>query len=796
MSKRTQARPKRSAKSEGHAPRASGRQALDRASKNPLGWRHRSWPLFATLAVTLGLRLWQLGQGLPEFTEEAVPFRKALEMWRPNGSVDWNPHHFHYPSLTVYLYLFIQKLTYFIGVMNGAYQNPADFLLGFHIDPGAMVFPARLLGVVADLVTVFCVARISERLQPGSGVLAALLVACSSTMIRSSRLIFTDTVMTALVVVALERMLAWRAASAGEAGPAGSRRWGPLIAAVIGIGLAAGAKYPAVVLLVPLAWVLWDRLGLRAIAPWAACGLGVLGVFLLTTPFAILDWPTFSHDLAYVSRIGATGHLGNIDRPGFRFHFDHLREDMGWIGLVLLLASFALTVSRPRRQADAVTLWLAGLAFGVPIAFANVLADRYLVPVIPIAAVLISVTALALLSRVRPPAVRFALPAATALLVVPTMVGGVRTSGSGEHSTQTEAQRWCQDHLTRDQLLVQERYGAPLLTRLDSFGVQSLPIFSRASRETQARYRSRPWFSSVTLPLVTVGETGNPVRDRDGKTVELSIYPHSTDTNQACYDPRLLAGADFVLTTGLVRGRFENDPDRYPAQMRFYALLDSTAERVAHFVPERGDAGPEIEIYRLGPAAKAAFAALGPLDPLWWAAFVPDDYRRQADSLLSKPGRPRNVALRDSTGDPAAWVASLRGFFELRYAPLARAMAIELMEHRRHEPALRFAASLIAIEPDDVQGCLMFTECARQLGDWKTARTGLERCLSASAGGEPSPYLTLEYARVLAHDGEIERARDQLARALASGDEYVAAEANRQLEDPRGPFSASIPPAR
>ena len=123
------------------------------------------------------------------------------------------------------------------------------------------------------------------------------------------------------------------------------------------------------------------------------------------------------------------------------------------------------------------------------------------------------------------------------------------------------------------------------------------------------------------------------------------------------------------------------------------------------------------------------------------------------------------------------------------------AMAIELMEHRRYEPALRFAASLIEIEPDDVQGCLMFTECARQLGDWQTARAGLERCLSASPAA-PSPYLTLEYARVLAHDGEIQRARDELARARASGDAYVAAEAHRQLADPSGPFSGSIPPAR
>ena len=731
------------------------------------------WGLLALVVIALILRVRHLSHGLPEFTEEAIPFRKALEMWRPDGSVDWNPHLFHYPSLTIYLQLAIQKLTYIVGHGFGHYERPADFLLSFQIDPTPMVLAGRAVGVLSALVTLVCVVRIGERLRPGAGMIAGALVAVAPTLILASRSIFTDTVMTALALTAIERMLAWR--------DEGGR--GKLVAIAVLIGLAAGAKYPAIILLFPLGWVMYLRLGgTRSAGPWIACTAGALAVFVLTTPYMILDARTFTRDFLFVSRLGSAGHFGNIDRPGFGFHLTHLREDIGLLGVILLPVSLVWTLVRPARRAEGVALWIAGLGFGVPIAVAHVLAERYLVPVIPIAAILVSLITLDVLALVPARARRFALPVGLLLLVAPPLIAGLRAAELGARSTQTLARQWCEQRLGHDVLIVQELYSASLLSRLETFAVQSRPIFPMASAPMQQRFRARRWFSCVPLPLVVVGSPVVTLNPPSGRPVEVQVFPHVADFNQACYDPRLFAGVDYLVTSSQVRGRFEADTARYGVPMRFYALLDSTAEIAARFVPNAGDLGPTITIYRLGPTAHAAIARRGRIDPSWWAEPVPDSYRLRADSLLSPPGRRTGVALRDSSGNPAAWVWSLGGVFQTRYASFTRAMALELMEHRRFDHAAAFARSLLEADPGDVQACLMFVNCARELNGWRDARVVLERAIAIGAGGgASSPYLRLEYADVLTHEGEFESAYGELQQVLASGDSYLIAEAQRRF---------------
>ena len=72
-----------------------------------------SWGI---LLLALGLRLWHLREGLPDFFEEAFPFRRAFEMagWE-SGRADANPHAFHYPSLSFYLHMAVQQALYLAG---------------------------------------------------------------------------------------------------------------------------------------------------------------------------------------------------------------------------------------------------------------------------------------------------------------------------------------------------------------------------------------------------------------------------------------------------------------------------------------------------------------------------------------------------------------------------------------------------------------------------------------------------------------------------------------------------------
>src|SRR5262249_61513909 len=101
---------------------------------------------------------------------------------------------------------------------------------------------ARRLQPLAHTVPTAAVFAIGERPQRGTGVGAALVVAASATLIRTSRLIYTDPLLATFAALCLERTLAYRAAG-------GARR---LLAAAVLAGLAAGAKYPGAVMLVPL----------------------------------------------------------------------------------------------------------------------------------------------------------------------------------------------------------------------------------------------------------------------------------------------------------------------------------------------------------------------------------------------------------------------------------------------------------------------------------------------------------------------------------------------------------------
>ena len=774
---KTQPIERRPQRAEATAPAPPG----DSVPESRLPARSRRLVILGIVALGAALRFWHLRHGLPDFTEEAIPFRRALEMWGLDGNrIDWNPHFFHYPSLTLYLHLLLQKLHYGVGRLLGVYSNPADYLVSFQTDPSPMVPLARLVGVVADLVTIVCAARIGERLRRGAGIVGALLTACAPTLIASSRTIFVDTVMVAFAMAALEWMLAYRAGGGAKS----------LAATVVLIGLAMGSKYPAVVLLVPLGWVLWERHRAHGVWMWLGAAAAACGVFLITTPYAVIDFAAFRRDFEFVGRLGAQGHLGNLATAGFTYHARNLARDLGWVGLAFLPVSLALTALRSARRGDAVALWLALLAFGLPISFAHIFAERYLNPVIPLGAVLAASAAIELVGRVAGRGRRAAGVAVMAAIGLPSLASGIETASRVPDAMETEARRWCEAHLTSHDLLVREQYGAPILSRLDWHAFQTGARFHSASEAVQRRYLKQRRFSVVTLPLDVLGPPDCAVTSLAGARVRLRVFPHVVDFNRVYYDPRLFAGVDYVLTSSAVRGRFEADRNRYAVENRLYALLDSSAGVAARFRDRTADGERQIVIYRVGPRARAAIDGFGPLDPLWWAAFIPRPYREQAETLLVPVPQRTAGHLRDAAGTAAGWVRTLTPIFENRLRPLAVAMAFELMEHRRPDLARRFAMAVLEMDPGNEWACLTYSEGSRALGEWDDARTAIERSLGWMAQeGRSAPSLNLEHADVLVHEGGLGQARLELRQLIGNPDTSVANEARRRLSDPRGPFA-------
>jgi hypothetical protein len=735
----------------------------------------RNAALAAVLALALGIRVWKLGYGLPEFLDEALPFRWALAMWSdPGGRIDWNPHRFHHPSLPTYLHLLVQQAGYLAGRMLGAYKSAADYHLGFLVDPTAMALAARAVGVAADLATVIAVALLAERIRRGTGWLAALLVACSPTFVGAARSICSDSVMVPLATAALERTLAYR-----ERG--GRARF---VAAAVMIGLAAGSKYPAAILLVPLGVALWLRGGMRGLWLWPLAAAISGAVFLATTPYALLDFATFQRDLGFVRGLAQKGHLGNLGESGFLFHLRNLARDISWPGVVLLIVSLAWTARRPRARADAALVWLALLAFGLPIAFARVEAERYLLPLLPLAAVLVAELVAALAQRI-PRAVRApGLAAAALVLAGPALAASARLVIASATDSRIAARRWVEAHLSQRDFIVQEYYCAPLLGRMEWLTARSGALYGAASPALQRRYDARRWFSSARLPLAVVGTSSNRVKPPSGPAVDIEVFPHAADFNRLVYEPRFLQRVDYFATSSAVRARFEADTARYDVEHRFYALLDSTAEVAARFRPQVQGGGPEIVLYRLGDRAQAALARLGALDPLWWAETIPPGYRERAGRVL-EPGRAIGPAVRLADGSPAAWVLSLKPVYQYLLSDFALAMGAELADRERFAEARRFATATLVVAPEDAQACVLYVECCARLGDWGAARAVVERSLMALAvTGDTSRTLRLTYGEVLLKFGDRAGARREFEALAGSGDE-IGAEARRRLESLR-----------
>lgn len=724
--------------------------------------------LAAIAAFALALRLPGVTSGLPDFFDEALPLRHALEMWEGNGaSIDWNPHLFHYPSLTFYLHLLVQQLVYLVGQATGAFSGRADFIVGFFTDPTLSVIAGRLMHALFDVATVVALGLAGERMLPGAGLVAAALFACAPSTVLTARAVSTDTVMTAFAAIAFERMLAWHAAG-------GRSR---LIIAGVAIGLAAGAKYPGFAMLAPLAWLAVSRERTRGAGAWVLAAAVAAGTFLVTTPYALLDSAAFQRDVAFVGRMTSAGHLGNFDRAGLGYHARNLLRDLGPLGMAALLASPIVAWRRRDRTPAVVAAWIALLAYGVPIAIARVEAERYVLPVVAFGALLAGTSAAALWSVTPAPRRRLALAAGVGLLLGPVLVAGAAAAWR-RGSTQNVAREWMERTLPQDALIVRELYGPSVLPRAEYLRILTSPVFEAARPDVQQRYKQRRWMPVIDLPIATVGRLVNPVRRADGTVERVTVMDQGADFNRVFYDARLLAGVDIVVTSSAVRGRFEASPERFPVEAQFYALLDSTAELAVRFDPHGSVDGPNIRVYRLGDRARAAIADLGPLEPLWWIDAVPSDYRRLADSLLAKP---HVETPRLASGDLAPWARSMEPTFLDRIAPFSVAAAIEHDEHQHWALAGVFAASILEVSPTNVGAALSLGRAAREGKDWSLATPAMERAVSALPPERVPLELRLALAEALWRGGQRPGAEEQLqAVARAGAGPAQAAEATRR----------------
>ncbi len=309
--------------------------------------------------LALLLRCWALGWGLPyvEHPDEPAVLEPAVRMVQEG---DANPGKFLYPSLYYYLLAAVVRAHAAWGVAQGLYASLADLPAKTYLytTAPALYIWGRALTAVLGALTVPLLYLLGRRMFDWRvGLLAALALGLNTYHVQHSHFITTD--VPTGVWVTLVLLGAWGVATTGH--------WRSYLLAGVATGLAAGTKYNAGVIGLALAmaaalyvgaawrdgaqgrfWRLAATHGARLLAAGA---LAVL-VFLLTTPFALLDFAAFRRDMLINAHHYASGShgdfIGGWRLDGYLAFF--WREGLTWSTAALLLAGLPLLGRRAPRQ--------------------------------------------------------------------------------------------------------------------------------------------------------------------------------------------------------------------------------------------------------------------------------------------------------------------------------------------------------------------------------------------------------------------------------------------------------------
>jgi hypothetical protein len=408
-----------------------------------------------TLAVALilaaGLRFTGLSWGLqhPPHTDERVFVENVLAML---SARDFDHRFYEYPGLFFYVLRVVLDL-----LPGGTSDGPRPYLLARGVVAG--------FGVAAvALLYLWCARLFSRR----AALLSAALLAVSPVAVETAHMVRPDVVLQAFVLLAL---LAFVRVESGAGLSADAR-------AGVALGLAGAVKFSAV-FLVPVYLARRLLSGGPVLRAVAVAGLVAVGVFIGTSPYAVLHLRDFLAGLTTQVSYHYEGARVPQSYLGMVWTYAGIWEKtLGPVGTALFLVG--LWSERRRLREHAPWLLLPVVAVAV-LATSDVHFDRFLLPFAVVGFALAGRGALALPQQFFPLAV-------VAALLPPLVESGLYV-------------REVQKPSTRDQLLEWSRSlpeATRVLTTIDLLGldIRRLEVLQVARPAGRAQVR---WADVVAL---------------------------------------------------------------------------------------------------------------------------------------------------------------------------------------------------------------------------------------------------------------------------------------------------------
>lgn len=362
--------------------------------------------LAAVLALAAVLRVVGAGSGLPLPLLNPDETNIVPRAWDVVHGGGLDPGWYDYPSL-----IFLALAPTQIGFDEPSY--------------GAARVVAVLLGI-AGVAAAWWLGRAAY--GAAAGLTGAVGVAVATTHVAYSRMAVTDVLLTLGVTVTLALLVTGRLEWAGVAA-----------------GLAASAKYPGAVLLVPIVvagFGAWRRVG-------TSVGLAAVA-FLLTSPFVAIHAGAAWGDFHRVQQLAQDGWLGFENDPPTPLAFGlRLWETLG--PLVAVAAVGIVLAARRRERSDLVLLAFAA-AYGLSLLPSHAHFDRYVLPLVPVLAVFAG--------RIRP-----LVPLALAAAVVPLWWSVADARSLTGRDPRLDAAAWIERTIPRDARVAADSSTLPLTGR-------------------------------------------------------------------------------------------------------------------------------------------------------------------------------------------------------------------------------------------------------------------------------------------------------------------------------------------
>jgi hypothetical protein len=561
------------------------------------------------LVLALTVRLVGIHYGLPYvyYPDEALLVNPAMGF----GTGDLNPHFFLYPSLYMYVLFLIYGLSYAIGWLTGVYTSTNDFVRLFFHDVTLFYLPGRLLAALSGVMSVGMVYLLGRSAYDVRvGLIAGAFLAFSVLHVEFSHYVKTHVPAGLLVIVTLG--LAWSIYI-------GNDNWRRYLLAGVVAGLGASTVYLAGFALVSVivAHVLrWrdaskNTSEVRLLTPKLfGAIIASCAAFLLTTPFAILDWPTFIGDLSGTAAAYSAG--GFWERESF-YPLTSLVASIGHpLGYMALLGLCYALVRR--RPADLILLsqplFLAGFLMLFAIKEPHHMLNAFPALSILSASFLVDAVSWFIRSCILQ-SVALTL-AAVLLLVTPVQASFQNSFRLTLPDTRSIAKEWVEKNIPPGSKIVMDSgkyylsaFGPPLLPSqwtLEQFiaRAESLSGTSLARREGSRRVgysREAEYFRQQLQAL--------DAKPRYG-IIQILHDAGSPRATVLTMDEYLAIGAKYAIVssdawTGYIPGSETavRHPDKAQKYRNFYQTLEARAILLKEFSPSAKMVGPTLRIYEL-----------------------------------------------------------------------------------------------------------------------------------------------------------------------------------------------------